>query len=93
MFKTQIFYNTNGIKSFRKCDPNHVQRKNFWQFHTLLPISQSTSKMQNTKSTTGVICNANDDIFHVIFVLCKNQNSLYVKQNIFSTGKKYVKRI
>ena len=44
--------------------------------------------MQNTKSTTGVICNANDDIFHVIFVLCKNQNSLYVKQNIFSTGKK-----
>ena len=61
--------------------------------HTLLPISQSTSKMQNTKSTTGVICKANDDIFHVIFVLCKNQNSLYVKQNIFSTGKKYVKRI
>ena len=44
--------------------------------------------MQNTKSTTGVICKANDDIFHVILVLCKNQNSLYVKRNIFSMEKK-----
>ena len=93
-FFEQNVQNTNIIQhqwneKFPKMWPKSCSEKELLVIsHTQLPISQSTSKMQNTKSATGVICKANDDIFHVILVLCKNQNSLYVKRNIFSMEKK-----